>query len=72
MVFEVPQLKSPAVHEEWVGAILRDSVLTSLQNRTSVGYLLDLPVDIESILINGGWGGGGGVRCVCVCVWVHD
>uniref|UniRef100_A0A8C4ZLC2 Transmembrane protease serine 7 n=1 Tax=Gadus morhua TaxID=8049 RepID=A0A8C4ZLC2_GADMO len=52
MVFEVPQLKSPAVREEWVGAILRDSVLTSLQNRTSVGYLLDLPVDIESILIN--------------------
>ncbi|CAL8294427.1 unnamed protein product [Lota lota] len=53
MVFEVPHLKSPAVCEECVGAILRDSVLTSLQNRTSVGYLLGLPVDIESILING-------------------
>ncbi|KAG7273922.1 hypothetical protein CRUP_011058 [Coryphaenoides rupestris] len=52
MVFQVPHLKTSAVCEDCVGAILRDSVLTSLQNRTSVGYLLGLPVDIESILIN--------------------
>lgn len=51
MVFEVPYLKNPAVCEECVGAIFRDSVYT--QNRSSVGYLLDLPVDIDSILING-------------------
>ncbi|XP_070784504.1 transmembrane protease serine 7 [Enoplosus armatus] len=52
MVFVVPRLKSPAVCEECVGAIFRDSVHTSLKNRTSVGYLLGLPVDIDSILIN--------------------
>ncbi|XP_029385524.1 uncharacterized protein LOC115061354 [Echeneis naucrates] len=52
MVFVVPRLKSPAVCEDCVGAILRDSVHTSLQNRSSVGYLLGLPVDIDSILIN--------------------
>ncbi|KAM3860677.1 transmembrane protease serine 7 [Diretmus argenteus] len=54
MVFEVPRLKNTAVCEECVGAILRDSVLlTSLKNRSSVGYLLGLPVDIDSILVNG-------------------
>lgn len=53
MVFVVPHLKSPTVCEECVGAILRDSVLTSLKNRSSVGFLLGLPVDIDSILVNG-------------------
>lgn len=53
MVFVVPRLKSPAVCEECVGAIFRDSVHTSMKNRSSVGYLLGLPVDIDSILING-------------------
>uniref|UniRef100_A0A7N8YHF0 Transmembrane serine protease 7 n=1 Tax=Mastacembelus armatus TaxID=205130 RepID=A0A7N8YHF0_9TELE len=52
MVFVVPRLKIPVVCEECVGAIFRDSVHTSLKNRSSVGYLLDLPVDIDSILIN--------------------
>ncbi|CAB1454415.1 unnamed protein product [Pleuronectes platessa] len=52
MVFVVPQLRSAAVCEECVGVIFRDSVHTSLRNRTSVGYLLSLPVDIDSILIN--------------------
>ncbi|XP_019750472.1 transmembrane protease serine 7 [Hippocampus comes] len=52
MVFEVPRLKSAAVCEECVAVILRDSVHTSLKNRSSVGYLLDLPVDIDSILVN--------------------
>lgn len=54
MVFVVPRLKSPAVCEECVGAIFRDSVHTSMKNRSSVGSLLGLPVDIDSILINGG------------------
>ncbi|XP_076869570.1 transmembrane protease serine 7 isoform X2 [Brachyhypopomus gauderio] len=53
MIFVVPSLKTPAVCEECVSAILKDSVLTSLKNRSSVGFLLDLPVDIDSILING-------------------
>ncbi|XP_071400304.1 transmembrane protease serine 7 [Centroberyx affinis] len=52
MVFVVPHLKSSAVCEECIEAILRDSVLTSAKNRSSVGYLLGLPVDIDSILIN--------------------
>ncbi|XP_053716079.1 transmembrane protease serine 7 [Synchiropus splendidus] len=54
LVFVVPRLKTPAVCEECVGVILRDSVHTSVKNRSSVGYLLGLPVDIDSILINGG------------------
>lgn len=54
MVFVVPRLKNPAVCEECVGAIFRDSVHTSMKNRSSVGSLLGLPVDIDSILINGG------------------
>ncbi|XP_029935278.1 transmembrane protease serine 7 [Myripristis murdjan] len=52
MVFLVPHLKSPAVCEECIEAILRDSVHTSIKNRSSVGYLLDFPVDIDSILVN--------------------
>ncbi|KAK7879038.1 hypothetical protein WMY93_030791 [Mugilogobius chulae] len=52
MVFVVPHLKTPAVCEECVWAIFRDSVYTSLQNRSSVGFLLGLPVDLDSILIN--------------------
>ncbi|TSK98457.1 Transmembrane protease serine 7 [Bagarius yarrelli] len=52
MIFVVPRLKTPAVCEECVSTILRDSVLTSLKNRSSVGFLLGLPVDIDSIFIN--------------------
>ncbi|XP_072306526.1 uncharacterized protein [Eucyclogobius newberryi] len=52
MVFVVPRLKTPAVCEECVGAIFRDCVYTSLQNRSSVGNLLGLPVDLDSILID--------------------
>ncbi|XP_077481047.1 transmembrane protease serine 7 [Stigmatopora argus] len=52
MVFEVPRLRSAAVCEECVAAILRDSVHTTMKNCSSVGYLLSLPVDIDSILVN--------------------
>nr|XP_057915802.1 transmembrane protease serine 7 isoform X2 [Doryrhamphus excisus] len=53
MVFVVPHLKSAAaVCEECVGVILKDSVHSSLKNRSSVGFLLGLPVDVDSILIN--------------------
>ncbi|XP_063063578.1 transmembrane protease serine 7 [Engraulis encrasicolus] len=52
MVFVVPHVKSSAVCEDCVSAILRDSIHTSLQNRSSVGLLLGLPVDIDSILVN--------------------
>ncbi|XP_015239878.1 PREDICTED: transmembrane protease serine 7 [Cyprinodon variegatus] len=53
MVFIVPQLKTTAICEECIEAILRDSIHTSLKNRSSVGYLQGLPVDMDSILING-------------------
>ncbi|KAL4657283.1 transmembrane protease serine 7 [Arapaima gigas] len=60
LVFVTPQLKNPAMCEECVSSILRDSVLTSVQNHSSVGYLLGLPVDLDSILINGG--------CASACI----
>lgn len=53
MIFVVPHLKTPSVCEECVSAILRDSVLMSMKNRSSVGFLEGLPVDIDSILVNG-------------------
>ncbi|KAM9333600.1 transmembrane protease serine 7 [Pholidichthys leucotaenia] len=53
MVFLVPHLKSSVVCEECIASIFRDSIHTTLKNRSSVGFLLDLPVDIDSILING-------------------
>lgn len=53
MAFVVPRLKSSVMCEECIAAIFRDSIDTSLKNRSSVGYLLGLPVDIDSILING-------------------
>ncbi|KAL2085199.1 hypothetical protein ACEWY4_018519 [Coilia grayii] len=53
VVFVVQHVKSTTVCEDCVGAILRDSVQTSLKNRSSVGLLLGLPVDIDSILVNG-------------------
>ncbi|TRY78991.1 hypothetical protein DNTS_005025 [Danionella cerebrum] len=52
MIFLVPHLKTPAVCEECVSAILRDSVLMSMKNRSTVGFLQGLPVDIDSILLN--------------------
>ncbi|XP_037829217.1 transmembrane protease serine 7 isoform X2 [Kryptolebias marmoratus] len=52
MLFIVPRIKSAAMSEEIIEAILRNSVHTSLQNRSSVGYLLGLPVDMDSILVN--------------------
>ncbi|XP_065114292.1 transmembrane protease serine 7 [Paramisgurnus dabryanus] len=52
MIFVVPHLKTPSVCEDCVSVILRDSVVTSLKNRSSVGFLQGLPVDIDSILVN--------------------
>uniref|UniRef100_A0A8C1BTB8 Transmembrane protease serine 7 n=1 Tax=Cyprinus carpio carpio TaxID=630221 RepID=A0A8C1BTB8_CYPCA len=52
MIFVVPHLKGPSVCEDCVSAILKDSVHMSLKNRSSVGFLQGLPVDIDSILVN--------------------
>ncbi|XP_078416579.1 transmembrane protease serine 7-like [Cetorhinus maximus] len=53
IVFVVPNVKAVFVCEDCVSAILKDSIQTSLVNRTSVGYLLGLPVDMDSIVVNG-------------------
>ncbi|XP_072116359.1 transmembrane protease serine 7 [Mobula birostris] len=54
IVFVVPNVKALFVCEDCVSAILKDSIQTSLINRTSVGYLHGLPVDLDSIVINAG------------------
>ncbi|XP_069744643.1 transmembrane protease serine 7 isoform X4 [Narcine bancroftii] len=54
IVFMVPYMKTLFVCEDCVSAILKDSIQTSLVNRTSVGYLLGLPVDMDSIIVNAG------------------
>ncbi|XP_078088026.1 transmembrane protease serine 7 [Mustelus asterias] len=54
IVFMVPSLKTVFVCEDCVSAVLKDSIQTSLVNRTSVGYLLGLPVDMDSIVVNAG------------------
>ncbi|XP_041066812.1 transmembrane protease serine 7 [Carcharodon carcharias] len=54
IVFVVPNVKTVFVCEDCVSAILKDSIQTSLVNRTSVGYLLGLPVDMDSIVVNAG------------------
>ncbi|XP_051870429.1 uncharacterized protein LOC127569668 [Pristis pectinata] len=54
IVFVVPNVKALFVCEDCVSAILKDSIQTSLVNRTSVGYLLGLPVDMDSIVVNAG------------------
>ncbi|XP_043928445.1 transmembrane protease serine 7 [Protopterus annectens] len=52
MVFSVPEAKGQFACEDCVSAIFKNSIQTSLVNRTSVGYLLGLPVDIDSVVIN--------------------
>ncbi|XP_051782550.1 transmembrane protease serine 7 [Erpetoichthys calabaricus] len=52
MIFVVPKAKKQYACEDCVGVILKDSIQTSLVNRTSVGYLYDLPVDFDSIVVN--------------------
>lgn len=49
----VPQAKGQALCEDCVAAILKDSIQTSIVNRTSVGTLQDLAVDMDSIVLSG-------------------
>lgn len=63
MVFIVPQLKTTSMREDFIEAILRDSINTNLKNRSSVGFLQELPVDMDSILINGGFTSE--YKCLC-------
>ncbi|XP_026652546.2 transmembrane protease serine 7 isoform X2 [Zonotrichia albicollis] len=53
IVFVVPQAKGQVLCEDCVAAILKDSIQTSIINRTSVGSLQGLAVDMDSIVLSG-------------------
>uniref|UniRef100_A0A8D0G9F5 Transmembrane serine protease 7 n=1 Tax=Sphenodon punctatus TaxID=8508 RepID=A0A8D0G9F5_SPHPU len=53
IVFVVPQAKGQVFCEDCVAAILKDSIQTSITNRTSVGSLQGLAVDMDSIVLSG-------------------
>ncbi|XP_058041189.1 transmembrane protease serine 7 [Ahaetulla prasina] len=54
IVFVVPQAKGQIFCEDCVAAILRNSIHTSITNRTSVGSLQGLAVDMDSIVLSVG------------------
>uniref|UniRef100_A0A8D0B6Z0 Transmembrane protease serine 7 n=1 Tax=Salvator merianae TaxID=96440 RepID=A0A8D0B6Z0_SALMN len=54
IVFVVPQAKGQVFCEDCVAAILKDSIQTSVTNRTSVGSLQGLAVDMDSIVLSVG------------------
>uniref|UniRef100_A0A8B9ZFN7 Transgelin 3 n=2 Tax=Anas platyrhynchos TaxID=8839 RepID=A0A8B9ZFN7_ANAPL len=54
IVFVVPQPKGQVLCEDCVAAILKDSIQTSILNRTSVGSLQGLAVDMDSIVLSAG------------------
>ncbi|NXJ68415.1 TMPS7 protease, partial [Rostratula benghalensis] len=54
IVFVVPQAKGQVLCEDCVAAILKDSIHTSIINRTSVGSLQGLAVDMDSIVLSAG------------------
>ncbi|XP_062479958.1 transmembrane protease serine 7 isoform X3 [Pezoporus occidentalis] len=70
IVFVVPQAKGQVLCEDCVAAILKDSIQTSIINRTSVGSLQGLAVDMDSIVLSAGlrsdyWSSTGtGTNCV--------
>ncbi|XP_072850055.2 transmembrane protease serine 7 isoform X2 [Pogona vitticeps] len=54
IVFVVPQAKGQVFCEDCIAAILKDSIQTSITNRTSVGSLQGLAVDMDSIVLSVG------------------
>ncbi|XP_040606692.1 transmembrane protease serine 7 isoform X2 [Mesocricetus auratus] len=54
IVFVMPHAKGHIFCEECVAAILKDSIQTSIINRTSVGNLQGLAVDMDSVVLNAG------------------
>ncbi|XP_006521980.1 transmembrane protease serine 7 isoform X5 [Mus musculus] len=54
IVFVMPHAKGHIFCEECVAAILKDSIQTSIINRTSVGSLQGLAVDMDSVVLNAG------------------
>lgn len=53
IVFVMPHAKTHIFCEDCVAAILKDSIQTSIINRTSVGSLQGLAVDMDSVVLNG-------------------
>ncbi|KAJ1119239.1 hypothetical protein NDU88_007425 [Pleurodeles waltl] len=51
--FVVPHTEGQVFCEDCIGAILKDSIQTSILNRTSIGTLQSLAVDIDSVVLNG-------------------
>nr|XP_040126515.1 transmembrane protease serine 7 [Ictidomys tridecemlineatus] len=54
VVFVMPHAKGHIFCEDCVAAILKDSIQTSIINRTSVGSLQGLAVDMDSVVLNAG------------------
>ncbi|XP_070948535.1 transmembrane protease serine 7 isoform X4 [Macaca nemestrina] len=54
IVFVMPRAKGHIFCEDCVAAILKDSIQTSIINRTSVGSLQGLAVDMDSVVLNAG------------------
>nr|XP_015105906.2 transmembrane protease serine 7 [Vicugna pacos] len=54
LVFVMPNAKGHVFCEDCVAAILKDSIQTSIINRTSVGSLQGLAVDMDSVVLNAG------------------
>ncbi|XP_069059571.1 transmembrane protease serine 7 [Pleurodeles waltl] len=52
--FVVPHTEGQVFCEDCIGAILKDSIQTSILNRTSIGTLQSLAVDIDSVVLNAG------------------
>ncbi|KAI2530833.1 TMPRSS7 isoform 1 [Pan troglodytes] len=52
IVFVMPRAKGHIFCEDCVAAILKDSIQTSIINRTSVGSLQGLAVDMDSVVLN--------------------
>lgn len=53
IVFVMPHAKGHIFCEDCVAAILKDSIQTNIINRTSVGSLQGLAVDMDSVVLNG-------------------
>lgn len=53
IVFVMPHAKGHIFCEDCVAAVLKDSIQTSIVNRTSVGSLQGLAVDMDSVVLNG-------------------
>ncbi|XP_015261434.1 PREDICTED: transmembrane protease serine 7 [Gekko japonicus] len=54
IVFVVPQAKGHVFCEDCIAAILKNSIQTSITNRTSIGSLQGLAVDMDSIVLSAG------------------